>query len=139
MPRGAITTQQDHILRVLLGKLLEKHIHTYCVAIRQNQKTGSSSQRLHRTIGIPVFSDMMARNAGTSPFLAPTVFRLVDPAKASLILKHQPDFLLIVENFFPFCHFCVNFFEASMSSSLAFLGCLLRGMTFLHPCRCRTW
>ena len=31
-----------------------------------------------------------------------------------------------------------NFFEVSMTSSLAFLGCLLRGMTFLQPCRCRT-
>ena len=26
-----------------------------------------------------------------------------------------------------------NFFEAAISSSLAFLGCLLRGMTFRHP------
>ena len=33
---------------------------------------------------------------------------------------------------------CLNFFEAAISSSLAFLGCLLRGITFRHPCRCRT-
>ena len=138
MPGGTITTQQDHILWVLLRKLFEKHIHAYRVAIRQDQKTGFSGQRLYRAIGIPVFSDMMAGNAGTDPFLAPAVFRLVDPAKASLILKHQPNLFFIVENFFQFCHCGVNFFEVSMTSSLAFRGCLLRGMTFLHPCRCRT-
>ncbi len=138
MPSSAITAQQDHVLRILFGKLFEKHIHTYRVAIRQNQKTGFSGQRLHRAIGIPVFSDIMAGNAGTSFSLAPAIFWFVDPAKSSLILKHQPDFFLIVENCFQFCHFGVNFFEDFISSSLAFLGCLLRGITFLHPCRCRT-
>ena len=34
--------------------------------------------------------------------------------------------------------FFLSFFEVSMTSSLAFFGCLLRGITFRQPCRCKT-
>ena len=75
---------------------------------------------------------MMAGHTGTDTFLAPAVFWLVDASKSSFILEHQTIFLAAVDNF-QFFYFGVNFFEAAISSSLAFLGCLLRGMTFRHP------
>ena len=93
---------------------------------------GASRQRLDRPIGITVLTDMMARNTWPESLFAPAILRLVDPSKASLILEHQADTLLIVENF-QFFDASVNFFEVSMTSSLAFFGCLLRGITFLHP------
>ena len=135
MPGGPITTQHDHILWILLRKLLEKHIHTLCITVRQDQKAGFPGQRLHRAIGITVLPDMMAGDAGTDSSFTPAVFRFIDAAKSRFILKHQPNF---VENFLQFCDSCVNFFEASMTSLSAFFGCLLRGITFLHPCRCNT-
>ena len=57
--------------------------------------------------------------------------------KASFILEHQTDCFSAVDNF-QFFDSGLNFFEASMVSSSAFLGCLLRGITLRHPCRCRT-
>ena len=38
MPGSAIAAQQNHLFRILLGKLLEKDIHAHCVAIRQDQE-----------------------------------------------------------------------------------------------------
>ena len=135
MPGSPITAQHDHILQILFGKFLKKHIHALCVAIQHDQKAWFAGQRLYRTIGITVLPDMMAGDAGADPLFAPAVFRFVDSTTASLILKHQPDF---VENFPHFCDLRVNFFEALMTSSSAFFGCLLRGITFLHLWRRRT-
>ena len=78
---------------------------------------------------------MVAGNRRSKTFLTPAVFWLVDPSKSRFILKHQSN---IVENFSQFCDSGVNFFEAAMTSSPAFFGCLLRGITFLQPCRCNT-
>ena len=80
---------------------------------------------------------MMAGYTGTDAFLTPTVFWFIDPAKSSFILEQQTNFLAAVDNF-QFFYCGVNFFEAAISSSLALFGCLLRGMTFRHPCRFRT-
>ena len=55
-----------------------------------------------------------------------STFRFIDSAKASFILKHSPNFFLIVENFLQLCDSGVNFFEVSMTSSLALFGCRLR-------------
>lgn len=102
------------------------------------KKTGFPSQRLDRTIGIPVFPNMVTWNAGSDAFFAPAVLRMVDAAEACLILEHKAHFSTAHVEIFQFTDGGFNFFEVSMTSSLAFLGCLLRGMTFLQPCRCRT-
>lgn len=74
-----------------------------------------------------------------SRFILITNKSLVDPSETSFILEHQTHFStsssVIVDFCLQFLHFFFNFFEVSMTSSLAFFGCLLRGITFLQPCR----
>ena len=65
---------------------------------------------------------MVAGHTGTDPFPAPAVFWLVDPAKSGFILEHKADFPGVVDKL-KFLYCGVNFFEAAISSSLAFLGC----------------
>ena len=108
------------------------------IAIGHDKKTGFPSQRLDRTIGIPVFPNMVTWNAGSDAFFAPAVLGMVDAAEACLILEHKAHFSTAPVEIFQFSDGGFNFFEVSMTSLLAFLGCLLRGMTFLQPCRCRT-
>ena len=72
---------------------------------------------------------MVAGHTGTDPFPAPAVFWLVDPAKSGFILEHKADFPGVVDKL-KFLYCGVNFFEAAISSSLAFLGCLLRASPF---------
>lgn len=96
------------------------------------------AMQLHRTIGIPVFPNMVTWNAGSDAFFAPAVLGMVDAAEACLILEHKAHFSTAPVEILQFADGGFNFFEVSMTSSLAFLGCLLRGMTFLQPCRCRT-
>ena len=88
MPGSTIATQQNYIFRIFLGKFLEKDIHAHSVAIRHDQKAWITGQRLHRTIGVTVFPNMMAWDSRSAPFLAPTILGFVDPTKSSFILKH---------------------------------------------------
>lgn len=76
---------------------------------------------------------MVARNGRSNPLVAPAVFGLIDPSEACLVLKHEPNLSRPVENFRQLADSGVNFFEESISSGDALFGCLLRGMTFLHP------
>ena len=76
--------------------------------------------------------DVVTGYTGTYPFLTPAVFWLVNSTKSSFILEHQANFLPAVDNF-QFFYGVVNCFEAAISSSLAFLGCLPRGMILRHP------
>ena len=66
---------------------------------------------------------------GTYSFLTPAVFWLVNSTKPSFILEHQADFLPAVDNF-QFFYGVVNFFEAAISSSLAFLEVSAAGHDF---------
>jgi len=77
----------------------------------------------------------MAGNSRPQTGKTPAIFWLVDPSESGLILKHQahPAGGKFVENFGQFSDSIVNFFEASITSSLALFGCLLRGMTFRQP------
>ena len=133
MPSSAIATHQNGILRKLSGHFKQKQIHTRSIAIGHDKKTGFTSQRLDRTISISVFPNMVARNAGSDTFFTPTVFWLVNSAKAGFILEHKAHFSTALVEIFQHSDFCFNFFEVSMTSSLAFWGCLLQGMTFLQP------
>ena len=104
-----------------------------------DQEAGFTGQRLCRSIGISVLPYMVARHAGAGSFFTPAVFGLVDPSETSFILEHQAHFStsssVIVDFCLQFLHFFFNFFEVTITSSLAFFGCLLRGITFLQPCR----
>lgn len=137
MPGSAITAKQNNIVSIFLRQMLQKDIHTNSIAIGHNEEMTVASQWFHCSVGIAILPNMVAWHTGPNPLLTPTVFGLVDPAKSSLILKHEPDVLPLVENF-QVLDCSVNFFEAAISSSLAFLGCLLRGMTFRHPWRFST-
>ena len=59
----------------------------YCY--RAWQKAGLTHQRFDRTIGIPVFPNMVAWNAGPDAFLTPAVFGLVNSVKTCFILEHK--------------------------------------------------
>ena len=133
MPSSAIATHQNGILRKLSGHFLQKQIHTRSIAIGHDKKTGFTSQRLDRTISISVFPNMVAWNAGPDAFLTPAVFGLVNSAKTCLVLEHKAHFSTAPVEIFQFTNGSFNFFEVSMTSSLAFFGCLLRGITFLQP------
>ena len=135
MPGCSIAAEKNNVIFVLFGQFAEKYICAIGIAIRQYKKKTIPGNWFNSPVSISVFPYMMARNSRSGPFLAPTILGLIDPAKSSLILKHQPDFFLIVENFLQFRDSDVNFFEEAMTSSLAFFGCLLRGMTFLQPLR----
>ena len=50
------------------------------------------AMQLHRTIGIPVFPNMVTWNAGSDAFFAPAVLGMVDAAEACLILEHKAHF-----------------------------------------------
>ena len=135
MPGSSVAAQENDIVWILPRQFRQENIHTGHIAIWHDQKTGFPGQWFYRAIYIAIFPNMVAGYRRSKSFLTPTVFWLVDPPKSCLILKHQPN---IVEIFLQFCNSCVNFFETSMISSAAFFGCLLRGITFLHPCRCNT-
>ena len=76
---------------------------------------------------------MVTWNAGSDAFFTPAVLGMVDAAEACLILEHKAHFSTAPVEIFQFTDGGFNFFEVSMTSLLAFLGCLLRGMTFLQP------
>ena len=102
----------------------QKDVHAHCIAIRHDKKASLTGQRLYRSVGIAILSDMVTGYAGAYPFLTPAVFRPVYPSKSSLILKHQADFLSAVDNFQIFYR-GFNFFEAAISSrtcSIAFIS-----------------
>lgn len=107
-----------------------------------DQEAGFTGQRLCRSIGISVLPYMVARHAGTGSFFTPAVFGLVDPFETSFILEHQAHFSIaftaVVDFLIQFAYFFFNFFEVKMTSSLAFFGCLLRGITFRQLCRSST-
>ena len=48
--------------------------------------------QLHRTIGVPVFPNIVTWNAGSDAFFAPAVLGIVDAAEACLILEHKAHF-----------------------------------------------
>lgn len=135
----SLAAKQNDIVRELVGQFPQEQIHTHRITIGHDQEARFTSQRLHCSIGVPVLPYMVARHAGTGSFFTPAVFGLVDPSETSFILEHQAYFSTIssaiVDFRLQFLHFFFNFFEVSMTSSLAFFGCLLRGITFLQPCR----
>lgn len=139
MPCGAVTAKENDVIRILLSQVAQEEIHTNCITVWHNQETTFPSDRLDSSIDIAVFPDVMAGNRWTNTFWTPAEFGLVDPPKTRFILEHQAYFstisTAIVDFFFQFAYFFFNFFEVAMTSSLAFFGCLLRGITFRQPCR----
>lgn len=134
----AAPSQQRRIISSLyFSDSCFKKTHTGSIAIRHDKKVPITRQRFHCSVGVTILTNMVAGHTGTDPFPAPAVSWLVDPAKSGFILEHKADFPGVVDKL-KFLYCGVNFFEAAISSSLAFLGCLLRGITFRHPCRCRT-
>ena len=122
--------------------MAEKEIHANSIAVRHNQKTALSSGWLDCTVDISVFPDVMTGDRRANALLTPAVFGLVDPSETSFILEHQAHFstafTAVVDFLIQFAYFFFNFFEVTMTSSLAFFGCLLRGITFRQPCRSST-
>ncbi len=91
MPDSSITAEKNHIVGILLREFFEKDVHADRIAAGHDQKAGTSCKRFHGTIYIPVLTNMAARHRWTDAFPAPAVFGLVNPPKASLILKHETE------------------------------------------------
>ena len=142
MPGRTITAKEDQVIFELFRQCLQKNVDADGIAVWQHQEAALSSGRLDCTVGIAVFPDVMAWNRRTNALFAPAVFGFIDPSETRFILEHQTHFSTVsttIVDFFPqFFHFVFNFFEAAMTSSLAFFGCLLRGITFRHPFRSNT-
>ena len=136
MPCGTITAEKDNIIWILFCQTRQKEIHTIGITTRHNPKAGFSRQRFYSTVYISIFPYMMARDRGTYSFLTPTIFWLIDSTKACFILEHKPYFSVGRKLYF--FDFGFNFFEVAMTSSLAFFGCLLLGITLRHPWRFNT-
>ena len=121
---------------------MQKNVGADGIAVWQHQETAFTGSRLNGPIGIAIFADMMAWDRRSDASLTPAVFGLIDSPKTCLVLEHQAHFstvsTTIVDFFLQFFHFFVEFFEAAMTSSLAFFGCLLRGITLRHPFRSST-
>ena len=118
--------------------MLQEDVHTDRVAIRKYKEISIAGYGVYSSVSVAVLTDVMAWNPRSYPFPAPAVLGLVDPSKARLILEHQPNLFVAVENFLQFMDSSVNFFEASTASGSALFGCLLLGSFFDHPCRCST-
>ena len=99
MPGCSIAAEKNNVILVLFGQLTKKYIHTIGIAIRQYKEKSIPGERFNSSVSISVFPYMMARDSRSDSLLTPTILGLVDPTKASLILKHQPYLFLIVENF----------------------------------------
>ena len=94
VPCCTITTQQDQIIRVLLGQFLEKYVHTSRIAIRNNKKTGASRYWFNSSVCIPIFANVMARYRWTNALFTPAVFGLIDSSESCFILEHKSYFLM---------------------------------------------
>ncbi len=142
MPGGTVAAKENDVVRILLCQVAQKEIHANSITVRHDQEAALPGGRLHSSIGITIFPDVMTGNRWTDTLWTPAVFGLVDSPKPCFILEHQAHFstvsILIVNFLLQFSYFFFNFFEAAMTSSLAFFGCLLRGITFRHPCRHNT-
>ena len=142
MPGRTIAAEQNQIILELFGQCLQKNVGADGIAVWQHQKAAFTGSRLNGSIGIAIFADMMAWNRRPDALFAPAVFGFIDPSETCLILEHQAHFSTVstssVEFFPQFLHFFFNFFEVAMTSSLAFFGCLLRGITLRHPFRSST-
>ena len=142
MPCGTVTAKENDIVRILLCQLTQEEIHANCITVWHDQEAALPGDWLDSPVGITIFPDVMTRNRWTNTLWAPAEFGLIDPPKARFILEHQTHISTIstafVDFFFQFSYFFFNFFEAAMTSPLAFFGCLLRGITFRHPCRLNT-
>ena len=122
VPRCLVAHQYDSVFGELLGQSFEKYVHAVCIAVWQNKKERVSVQWFNRTVCVTVFPYMMAWRYRTVPRIAPAIFWLVDSPKTRLIVKHQSD--ATVQTFVLFLlHGNVNFFVASIASSLALFGC----------------
>ena len=142
MPSCPITAKQDQVILELFGQWLQKNVRADSITVWQYQEAVFTGSWFNSPISIAIFADMMAWNRRPDTLFAPAVFGFIDSSKTCLILEHQAHFstvsTTIVDFFVQFLDFFFNFFEDSMSSSLAFFGCLLRGITFRHPCRANT-
>ena len=94
VPCCTITTQQDQIIRVLLGQVLKKYVHTSRIAIRHNKKTGASRYWFNSSVRIPIFTNVMARYRWTNALFTPAVFGLIDSSESCFILEHKSYFLM---------------------------------------------
>ncbi len=138
MPCRSITDEHNVIVWIFCGQVLQKEIHTNCIAVWKNEEAAITRYRVNSTVNVAILTNMMAGHTGTDPFSTPAMLWLIDSAETCFILEHEPYSFGIVENFGQFMNSGINFFEASIASGVALFGCLLLGSFLLQPWRCST-
>ena len=125
VPCCAVTNKKYFIIRIFLGKLLQKYVHANGIAVWHDKEKRVSCHWFDRSVGVAIFTNMMTRNIWTISFPAPAVFGLIYPSESGFILKHQANFASCIFSYFGSQNLNrgFNFFEASIASSLALLGC----------------
>ena len=69
--------------------MLQEDIHADRVAVGKYKEISIAGYRINSSVSVAVLTDMVEWNPRTYTFSAPAMLGLVDPSKASLILKHQ--------------------------------------------------
>ncbi len=133
MPCCSITDEHNVIIWIFHRQVLQKDVHANCIAVRKDQEATVARYRINSAVGIAILTNMMTRHSRPDTFSAPAMFWLIDTTEACFILEHEPNSCGIVENFGQFADSGVNFFEASIASGVALLGCLLLGSFLLQP------
>ena len=125
VPCSAVTDEKNLILRVFFCQHLQEYVHANGVTVRQDKEKRFTCDWLYCAIYVTIFPYVVAGNMRAVTLLAPAVFGLVDPPKASFVLKHKPYLALLLLDQFGSqkLYLFVNFFEACIASSLAFFGC----------------
>ena len=79
--------------------MLQEDVHTDRIAVWKYEEIPVTGYRVYSSVNIAVLPNMVAWNPRPYTFSAPAMLGLVDPSKASFILKHQSNPFAAVENF----------------------------------------
>ena len=133
MPCRTIADEHNVIVWIFCGQVLQKEIHTNCIAVWKNEEAAIAGYRINSTISAAILANMMAGHTRTDSFSTPAMLRLIDTAETCFILEHELYSFGIVESLGQFMDSGINFFEASIASGVALFGCLLLGSFLLQP------
>ncbi len=92
MSTSTIKDHNDSVLKVPGRYFIKKHLHTSAIDLWENQCVKNSISNGDCGIRIGILLSHHRPTKWASRLGAPTSSCVGDPAKSSLVLKHQPDF-----------------------------------------------
>lgn len=91
VPASPIKHHDNSVRRVPISDLIEEHLHTLTIDVRQDQRVEYSVNHRNGGIGIGVFLGHHRLAHWPDRFGAPASSRIGDPSKARLVLKQHPN------------------------------------------------